>query len=49
MRCAVSLFFDFYRNFLIKIKVFRIFNTYGTKIKINNELVISNFINQALC
>lgn len=47
-RCAESLFFDYNRMHGIKIKVIRIFNTYGPNMSINDGRVISNFINQAL-
>ena len=47
-RCAESLFFDYNRMHEIRIKVIRIFNTYGPNMAINDGRVISNFINQAL-
>jgi len=47
-RCAETLFFDYYRQLKIKIKVIRIFNTYGPKMQPNDGRVISNFIVQAL-
>jgi UDP-glucuronate decarboxylase len=47
-RCAETLFFDYYRQHGIKIKVGRIFNTYGPKIGKNDGRVVSNFIVQAL-
>lgn len=47
-RCAESLFFDYNRMHRIRIKVIRIFNTYGPNMAINDGRVISNFINQAL-
>lgn len=47
-RCAETLFFDYYRQLKIKIKVVRIFNTYGPKMQPNDGRVISNFIVQAL-
>ena len=47
-RCAETLFFDFYRQYLLEIKVARIFNTYGPKMNINDGRVISNIIVQAL-
>ena len=47
-RCAESLFFDYNRMHGIRIKVIRIFNTYGPNMAINDGRVISNFINQAL-
>ena len=47
-RCAESLFFDYYRNKQVKIKVVRIFNTYGPNMDPNDGRVVSNFICQAL-
>lgn len=47
-RCAESLFFDYYRYHGVKIKVVRIFNTYGPKMAENDGRVVSNFIIQAL-
>jgi len=47
-RCAETLFFDYYRQHNLKIKVARIFNTYGPKMAMNDGRVISNFILQAL-
>ncbi len=47
-RCAESLFFDYYRIYDAKIKVVRIFNTYGPKMDKNDGRVVSNFIYQAL-
>jgi len=47
-RCAETLFFDYYRQFKIKIKVIRIFNTYGPKMQPDDGRVISNFIVQSL-
>jgi len=47
-RCAETLFFDYYRQLRIKIKVIRIFNTYGPKMQPNDGRVISNFIVGAL-
>jgi len=47
-RCAESLFFDYQRNYGIKIKVIRIFNTYGPFMDPNDGRVVSNFICQAL-
>ena len=47
-RCAESLFFDYNRMHRIRIKVIRIFNTYGPNMAVNDGRVISNFINQAL-
>jgi UDP-glucuronate decarboxylase len=47
-RCAETLFFDYYRQHKVRIKVVRIFNTYGPKMDSNDGRVVSNFINQAL-
>jgi UDP-glucuronate decarboxylase len=47
-RCAETLFFDYYRQFQLKIKVARLFNTYGPKMHPNDGRVVSNFIVQAL-
>lgn len=47
-RVAETLFFDYNRMYDIDIKVVRIFNTYGTKMNINDGRVVSNFIVQAL-
>jgi len=47
-RCAETLFFDYYRQYNIDIKVARIFNTYGPKMQLQDGRVISNFIVQAL-
>ena len=47
-RCAETLFFDYYRQLKIKIKVIRIFNTYGPNMQPDDGRVISNFIVQAL-
>jgi len=47
-RCAETLFFDYYRQHKIKIKVARIFNTYGPRMHPNDGRVVSNFIMQAL-
>ena len=47
-RCAETLFFDYRRQHKIKIKVARIFNTYGPRMHPNDGRVISNFIVQAL-
>ena len=47
-RCAESLFFDYNRLFGVKIKVIRIFNTYGPLMDPNDGRVVSNFICQAL-
>ena len=47
-RCAETLFFDYYRQHKLKIKVARIFNTYGPRMYPNDGRVVSNFIMQAL-
>jgi len=47
-RCAETLFFDYYRQHRLAIKVARIFNTYGPHMHPNDGRVISNFILQAL-
>ena len=47
-RCAETLFFDYHRQHKIKIKVARIFNTYGPRMHPNDGRVVSNFIIQAL-
>jgi UDP-glucuronate decarboxylase len=47
-RCAETLFFDYRRQHGVKIKVARIFNTYGPRMHPNDGRVISNFIMQAL-
>jgi len=47
-RCAEPLFFDYYRQYGVKIKVIRIFNTYGSYMNPNDGRVVSNFIVQAL-
>lgn len=47
-RCAETLFFDYYRQHNLKIKVARIFNTYGPRMHPNDGRVVSNFIVQAL-
>ncbi len=47
-RCAETLFFDYHRQHNVKIKVARIFNTYGPNMHPNDGRVISNFIVQAL-
>lgn len=47
-RCAETLFFDYWRQHKIKIKVVRIFNTYGPRMHPNDGRVVSNFIVQAL-
>jgi UDP-glucuronate decarboxylase len=47
-RCAETLFYDYYRQHNLKIKVARIFNTYGPNMHPNDGRVVSNFIVQAL-
>ena len=47
-RCAETLFFDYYRQHNLKIKVARIFNTYGPRMHPSDGRVVSNFIVQAL-
>ena len=47
-RCAETLFFDYYRQHRLKIKVVRIFNTYGPRMHLQDGRVVSNFIVQAL-
>jgi len=47
-RCAETLFFDYHRQHGLKVKVARIFNTYGPRMHPNDGRVISNFILQAL-
>ena len=47
-RCAETLFFDYYRQNGVRIKVIRIFNTYGPNMHPNDGRVVSNFIVQAL-
>lgn len=47
-RCAETLFFDYYRQHGLDIKVARIFNTYGPRMQPNDGRVVSNFIMQAL-
>jgi UDP-glucuronate decarboxylase len=47
-RCAETLFFDYYRQANLEIKVARIFNTYGPRMHPNDGRVVSNFIVQAL-
>jgi UDP-glucuronate decarboxylase len=47
-RCAETLFFDYWRQHKVKIKVARIFNTYGPRMHPNDGRVVSNFIVQAL-
>ena len=47
-RCAETLFFDYYRQHELRIKVARIFNTYGPRMHPNDGRVVSNFVVQAL-
>jgi UDP-glucuronate decarboxylase len=47
-RCAETLFFDYFRQHQLRIKVARIFNTYGPNMHPNDGRVVSNFIMQAL-
>ena len=47
-RCAETLFFDYHRQHQLRIKVIRIFNTYGPNMHPNDGRVVSNFIVQAL-
>jgi UDP-glucuronate decarboxylase len=47
-RCAETLFFDYHRQHKLRIKVVRIFNTYGPRMHLNDGRVVSNFIVQAL-
>ena len=47
-RCAETLFFDYHRQHQLKIKVARIFNTYGPRMHPDDGRVVSNFIMQAL-
>ncbi|MDD4540037.1 MAG: GDP-mannose 4,6-dehydratase, partial [Lentisphaeria bacterium] len=47
-RCAETLFFDYWRQHKVRIKVIRIFNTYGPRMHPNDGRVVSNFIVQAL-
>ena len=47
-RCAETLFFDYYRQYQLNIKVVRIFNTYGPRMDADDGRVVSNFIMQAL-
>ncbi|OGB06157.1 MAG: NAD-dependent dehydratase [Burkholderiales bacterium RIFCSPHIGHO2_12_FULL_69_20] len=47
-RCAETLFFDYWRQYQVNIKVARIFNTYGPRMHPNDGRVVSNFIVQAL-
>jgi UDP-glucuronate decarboxylase len=47
-RCAETLFLDYYRQHNLKIKIARIFNTYGPRMHANDGRVVSNFVVQAL-
>ena len=47
-RCAETLFFDYHRQHRTRVKVVRIFNTYGPRMHPNDGRVVSNFIMQAL-
>jgi UDP-glucuronate decarboxylase len=47
-RCAETLFFDYFRQHHLEIKVMRIFNTYGPRMNVGDGRVVSNFIVQAL-
>jgi UDP-glucuronate decarboxylase len=47
-RCAETLFFDYHRQHNLRIKVARIFNTYGPRMHPNDGRVVSNFVVQAL-
>jgi UDP-glucuronate decarboxylase len=47
-RCAETLFFDYWRQHDLKIKVVRIFNTYGPRMHVDDGRVVSNFVLQAL-
>jgi UDP-glucuronate decarboxylase len=47
-RCAETLFMDYHNQYQVKIKIIRIFNTYGPKMHPNDGRVVSNFIVQAL-
>jgi len=47
-RCAETLFFDYWRQHRLRIKVVRIFNTYGPRMHPNDGRVVSNFVVQAL-
>jgi UDP-glucuronate decarboxylase len=46
-RCAETLFFDYWRQHRLRIKMVRIFNTYGPRMHPNDDRVVSNFIIQA--
>jgi len=47
-RAAETLFFDYHRQYSVDIRVARIFNTYGPRMKLNDGRVVTNFISQAL-
>ena len=47
-RAAESIFYDYHREYQLKIKIVRIFNTYGPKMHPDDGRVVSNFINQAI-
>ncbi len=47
-RCAESLCMDYHRRYGVKIKIIRIFNTYGPRMAVNDGRVVSNFVVQAL-
>ena len=47
-RAAESLFMDYHRQYSLPIRIFRIFNTYGPRMSLNDGRVISNFITQSL-
>jgi UDP-glucuronate decarboxylase len=47
-RCAETLFFDYWRQYQLSIKIARIFNAYGPRMHPNDGCVVSNFIMQAL-
>ena len=47
-RCAESLCFDYAREFGVKVKIVRIFNTYGPRMAVSDGRVVSNFVVQAL-
>ena len=47
-RCSETLFMDYFREHKLKIKIVRIFNTYGPNMSVDDGRVVSNFINQAI-
>ena len=47
-RCSETLFMDYHREHNLKIKIIRIFNTYGPNMAVDDGRVVSNFINQAI-